>query len=193
MLAAGAGRIGAWNREPEPAPTNKEVQQPAALDWEAWAALDAKIRAGWMQGRTEALEPQIRKDPKGNLLFLPRPYITPNGSPPAAPAAIENDVFREMYNWDTCFINRDLLAHNLPEPVRDHILNHLLMIDRFGYMPNGNRAPLSTRSQIPIFRTASGGTSRPRATANYGRRRIPDCAASSPNTGCPRRARRRWA
>ncbi len=132
-------------------PDQKEVQQPAALDWEAWAALDTQIRAGWMQGRTEALEPQIRKDPKGNLLFLPRPYITPNGSPPAAPAATKNDLFREMYNWDTYFINRGLLAHNLPEPVRDHILNYLFMIDRFGYMPNGNRAPLSTRSQIPIF------------------------------------------
>ncbi len=131
-------------------PGQKGLRSATPLDWEAWAALDAQIRAGWLQGRTEAMEAQIRQDPQGNLLFLPRPYITPGGSP-TAPAAAESDVFREMYNWDTYFINRGLLAHDLTEPVRDHILNYLFMIDRFGYMPNGNRTPLSTRSQIPVF------------------------------------------
>ena len=75
---------------------------------------------------------------------LPFPWVA--GAAPTSP-----DWYTTMFSWDTYFSNLALLVHDRRDLVAGNIENYLAMIERFGYMPNGNEVPLSTRSQIPIF------------------------------------------
>ena len=108
----------------------------------AFEALDAAIRTWWDDDIHSAFEEDVRADTDGTLLFLPFPYITAGGSERAFP---------EMYGWDTFFINLALLAHGRPELVKNHMLNQLHQIERFGMMLNGNRSFYRTRSQPPLL------------------------------------------
>lgn len=107
-----------------------------------WRELDALIRTWWEKDLHRSQEAQIRDDADGTLLFLPFPYATPGGT---------ERSFPEMYDWDTYFINRGMLAHGRLDLVADHIRDYLFMVERYGYMPNGNRTTLQTRSQTPVF------------------------------------------
>ena len=107
-----------------------------------WQALDDQIRDWWDEDLVTAREADIRADADGTLLFLPHPYSTAAGTGTAYP---------EMYGWDTYFINLGLLAHERQDLMRNHILNQLSMIDRFGMVLNGNRTFYRTRSQPPLL------------------------------------------
>ncbi len=116
-----------------------DVPEPNQQDWNA---LERTIK-GWWDGDTKtATEADVADDPKGTLLPLPHPYLTPGGSEAA---------FREMYGWDTFFINLGLLAHGRLDLVRNHILNHLHMIETYGTVLNGNRTYYLGRSQPPLL------------------------------------------
>jgi len=129
-----------------------------------WESLEKVVRLWWDGDLRSAQEPQLR-DPelngvwylddqhreaeaKGNgqdtetLLFLPHPYISAGGS---------EDAFPEMYCWDIYFINKALLQHGRTDIVRNHIANHLFMIERYGMVLNGNRTYYRTRSQTPLL------------------------------------------
>lgn len=73
-----------------------------------------------------------------SLLPLPRPYIVPGG------------IFRESYYWDTYFSVIGLSAER-QSLRRDCVDNLAFLIDRFGFVPNGNRSYYLTRSQPPLF------------------------------------------
>ena len=117
-------------------------------DRTAWDKLELKIRSWWDGDQKTALETDVAADPKGTLLFLPYPYLTPGGSEP---------VFDELYGWDTHygwdshFINLGLLEHGRLDLVQNHILNHLYMIRRYGKVLNGNRTYYLGRSQPPLL------------------------------------------
>jgi alpha,alpha-trehalase len=112
------------------------------VDRRRWQELDAEISRWWDSEISHATEDDVRADASGQLLFLPFPYIGPT-SP--------GRVFGHMYAWDTDFINRALIAHGRLDLTRNHILNYLSMIDRYGFMPNANIAVLRTRSQTPLI------------------------------------------
>lgn len=119
-----------------------------------WKELDTAIRSWWDNDLRRATEQYLpRPHPNGHdnraqtetdteLLYLPFPYVTPGGS---------EGTFPCMFGWDTHFIDLGLLAHDRPDLVLNHIRNHLSMIERLGYVPNGNTASLSTRSQVPLL------------------------------------------
>ena len=111
-------------------------------DRQAWDALEATIREWWDGDVKTATEDDVAADPKGTLLYLPRPYLTPGGSEAA---------FNEMYGWDTFFINLGLLAYGRLDLVENHILNHLHMIEAHGMVLNGNRTYYLGRSQPPLL------------------------------------------
>lgn len=113
-----------------------------AIDMVAWRELDAAIRGWWAGDVHTALEADVRADTEGTLLFLPHPYTTAGGSERAFP---------EMYGWDTFFINCALLVHDRTDLVKNHLLNQLHQIERFGMMLNGNRSFYQTRSQPPLL------------------------------------------
>jgi alpha,alpha-trehalase len=112
------------------------------LSEEYWRTLDATVAAEWDKYLVSATEDAVRSahDVGAQLLFLPFPYHAPFA-----------EGVRAMFAWDTYFINRALLAHGRFDLVRNHISNYLLMIDRFGFMPNASLAQLATRSQTPVF------------------------------------------
>jgi alpha,alpha-trehalase len=107
-----------------------------------WQTLDSLIASRWEGDLHTAHEDDLRKDSSGTLLFLPHPYSSARGS---------TTIFPEMSAWDTHFINLALLEHGRYDLVLNHILNYLFEIERYGFVPNGNRTSSSTRSQTPVF------------------------------------------
>ena len=84
----------------------------------------------------------VRYNPQdnGNLIGLPKPYNVPS---------IEGR-FQEMYYWDTYFLNRGLILMGETEQAKNNVDNILYLIDKYGYMPNGNRTFYLHNSQPPF-------------------------------------------
>ncbi|KAG9293846.1 hypothetical protein G9A89_019184 [Geosiphon pyriformis] len=59
--------------------------------------------------------------------------------------------FREMYYWDSYFVVEGLLVSGLHEMARNTIENLSEMVNRFGFVPNGNRAYYLNRSMPPLL------------------------------------------
>lgn len=85
----------------------------------------------------------IRVNPAdtGDLIGLPKPYTVPCIS----------HRFQEMYYWDTYFTNVGLLLSGRLEQAQNNVENMSYLIERYGYMPNGNRVYYLSRSQPPFF------------------------------------------
>lgn len=72
-------------------------------------------------------------------LSLPHPYIVPGGR------------FREIFYWDSYFTMLGLRQSGRNELIRGMVDNFAYLIDKFGFIPNGNRTYFLTRSQPPFF------------------------------------------
>lgn len=75
----------------------------------------------------------------GSLIPLPFPYIVPGGR------------FGEIYYWDSYFTMLGLQVSGRYQMIENMIRNFAWLIDRFGYIPNGNRSYYLGRSQPPFF------------------------------------------
>ena len=90
----------------------------------------------------ECLWEVLKRNPaaaKGSLIELPFPYIVPGGR------------FGEIYYWDSYFTMLGLLESGRYEMIENMVRNFADLIDRFGYIPNGNRKYFLGRSQPPFF------------------------------------------
>lgn len=76
---------------------------------------------------------------KGSLIALPYPYIVPGGR------------FGEIYYWDSYFTMLGLQVSGRYQMIGNMVKNFAHLIDRFGYIPNGNRNYFLGRSQPPFF------------------------------------------
>ena len=76
----------------------------------------------------------------GNLIGLPYPYTVP---------AVGH--FDEMYYWDTYFTNKGLEIDGRHELAKNNVDNMLYLVERYGYMPNGNRTYYLNHSQPPFL------------------------------------------
>lgn len=74
-----------------------------------------------------------------SLLPLPKPYIVPGGR------------FREIYYWDSYFTMLGLQKAGKIQTMKDMIDNFAFLINKYGFIPNGNRSYYLTRSQPPFF------------------------------------------
>lgn len=74
-----------------------------------------------------------------SLISLPKPYVVPGGR------------FREIYYWDSYFTMLGLAASGRVQLIQDMVDNFAFLIDRIGFIPNGNRSYFCTRSQPPLF------------------------------------------
>lgn len=75
----------------------------------------------------------------GSLIPLPYPYVVPGGR------------FREVYYWDSYFTMLGLKESGDTTLIEDMVKNFAYLINRFGFIPNGNRTYYLTRSQPPYF------------------------------------------
>jgi alpha,alpha-trehalase len=78
-------------------------------------------------------------DQGSSLIELPRPYTVPGGR------------FREIYYWDSYFTMLGLAESGRDDAIEDMVENFAHLIDRIGFVPNGNRSYYCTRSQPPFF------------------------------------------
>ena len=85
----------------------------------------------------------IRKNTKseGTLIGLPNPYNVPSIT----------DHFQEMYYWDTYFLNRGLILNGHVQQAKNNAENMFYLIDKYGFMPNGNRTYYLHNSQPPFL------------------------------------------
>lgn len=90
----------------------------------------------------QALWDELTRQPtiaSGTLIQLPYPYIVPGGR------------FREIYYWDSYFTMLGLLESGRKDLIACMVKNFASLIDRFGFIPNGNRTYYLGRSQPPFF------------------------------------------
>ena len=103
---------------------------------------DLGAQSASIAAHIEALWPAlVREDPAqddGSRIALPFRYVVPGG------------MFRENYYWDTFFTILGL-RHSDRQLCEEAVGNLAYLIDRFGFVPNGNRTYYLTRSQPPFF------------------------------------------
>lgn len=75
------------------------------------------------------------------LIALPKPYTTPS----------VKDAFQEMYYWDTFFTNKGLILIGNTQQAINNLDNFVYLIEKLGFIPNGNRTYFLNRSQPPVF------------------------------------------
>lgn len=75
----------------------------------------------------------------GTLLPLPNEHVVPG------------DRFREMYYWDSYFVAEGLAATGRLGSVESIVENVASLVDRFDFVPLGNRVYYDSRSQFPLF------------------------------------------
>ncbi len=80
-----------------------------------------------------------KTDTNSTLIALPFPYIVPGGR------------FGEIYYWDSYFTMLGLHISGKVDMIENMINNFSFLIDRYGYIPNGNRNYFLSRSQPPFF------------------------------------------
>lgn len=84
---------------------------------------------------------RVNKKDNDSLIGLPYPYIVPCAS----------GTFQEMYYWDTYFTNKGLILLGNVEQARYNVDNLCYMIERFGFVLNGNRTFFLHNSQPPFL------------------------------------------
>ncbi len=77
----------------------------------------------------------------GGTIGLPYPYIVPS----------PDHRFRNLYYWHIYFTNLGLISDGLLMQAKYNVSNIQFLIERYGYMPNGNSEIYLTRSQPPLF------------------------------------------
>lgn len=85
----------------------------------------------------------VRETPEddGTLIGLPFPYTVPS----------PEGMFQELYYWDTYFTNEGLIRDGLVGLAHGNVDDMLYLVDRYGFMPNGNRTWYLSRSQPPFL------------------------------------------
>lgn len=99
--------------------------------------------SGTVSGNIAALWPVLTRQPDpqqaGTLIPLPFPYIVPGGR------------FGEIYYWDSYFTMLGLHVSKQYEMLENMVRNFAYLLDKLGYIPNGNRVYFIGRSQPPFF------------------------------------------
>jgi alpha,alpha-trehalase len=78
-------------------------------------------------------------DPRSSLIPLPKDYVVPGGR------------FSEIYYWDSYFTILGLKSQNRFDLIRNMVDNFSHLINKVGFIPNGNRNYYLTRSQPPFY------------------------------------------
>lgn len=77
--------------------------------------------------------------PYSTLISLPNSHIVPGGR------------FRECFYWDSYYSALGLAKEGQMDPIKAMADNFAFLINKFGFIPNGNRIYFTTRSQPPHF------------------------------------------
>lgn len=120
----------------ELAPAPDRLTRPR---WTLPAESPHKATFDYVEATWEKLVKITPQSTRSSLIPLPNPVLIPGAR------------FQEAYYWDSYFAIYALIHTGRGELVRGQIENFLHMIDRFGFVPNGNREYYLTRSQPPLL------------------------------------------
>jgi len=129
-----------------------KVKQPPGTPWRLYISDKENPQRVWMELQ-KSLPPQSLQQiqlamlpPAGKrnnlppgLLYLPHPYVVPGGR------------FKEMYGWDSYFIQLGLLKDGHLKTAKDMTDNLLYEINNYGTILNANRSYFINRSQPPFI------------------------------------------
>lgn len=100
-------------------------------------------RSKFVEEHINSLWPVLTRQPDqqegGTLIPLPYPYVVPGGR------------FREIYYWDSYFTMLGLQTAGRHDLIENMVKNFSNLIDRIGFIPNGNRVYYTGRSQPPFY------------------------------------------
>ena len=82
-----------------------------------------------------------KKGHRADGIPLPYPYNSP----------CAEGIFDEFYYWDTCFINKGLIADGKIEDALHNALDMAFLLQKYGYMPNAAVTGMLNRTQPPVF------------------------------------------
>lgn len=99
-----------------------------------YTAVDEYIESHWEETIRE------NRQDSGTLIGMPYPYCVPAVG-----------YFDEMYYWDTYFTNKGLAVSGRMAQVKNNTDNMLFLVNRYGYMPNGNRTFYLKNTQPPFL------------------------------------------
>lgn len=91
----------------------------------------------------ENLKKTIRfnQEDEGELIGMPYPYTAP----------CAEDMFVSMYYWDTYFTNLGLIKNGMVQQAKYNADNICYLIEKYGFMLNGNMTRYLNRSQPPFL------------------------------------------
>ena len=81
------------------------------------------------------------EEDKETLIGLPYPYIVPT----------KRDEYQEMYYWDTYFTCKGLILSDRSLVAKNCTDNMLYLVEKYGFVPNGNRTYYLSHSQPPVL------------------------------------------
>ncbi|MCU0645576.1 MAG: alpha,alpha-trehalase, partial [bacterium] len=88
---------------------------------------------------------QHQTEDTGKILGLPYPYTVPSHN---------NPNMQIHFYWDTYFTNIGLIKHGLLALAKSNVDNLLFEVEKYGFIPNGNRTFFLNRSQQPYLSLA---------------------------------------
>ncbi len=80
------------------------------------------------------------KEDNGDLIGLPYPYTVPAVG-----------FFDSLFYWDTYFLNQGLKHSKRYQQIKNNTNNMLFLVEKYGFMPNGNRTYYLKNSQPPFL------------------------------------------
>ncbi len=78
---------------------------------------------------------------EGERLALPYPYTVPS----------INNIFNQMYYWDTYFANVGLILSGMIDQAKNNVDNMIYLLNTYGLIPNFSATRSLNRSQPPFF------------------------------------------
>ena len=118
---------------------------------EKYFSLPETITTGFETDTTKSIKEHLKSlwpvltrkpdqdEARSSLIPIPDEYIVPGGR------------FREIYYWDSYFTLEGLMVSGQEDMARNMVENFSYLIDSLGFIPNGNRAYYTGRSQPPFF------------------------------------------
>lgn len=95
-----------------------------------------------VQAHINTLWPVLTRQPvpeESSLIPLPHAYVVPGGR------------FREVYYWDSYFTMLGLQVAGETQLIQNMVDNFTFLINKVGFIPNGNRSYYTGRSQPPFY------------------------------------------
>ncbi|WP_290812539.1 alpha,alpha-trehalase TreF [Halovivax sp.] len=116
-----------------------DVPPAAAAAGESDGGRDRSMTAHVDRLWSRLLREQTPRGEFDTLIPLPEPHPVPGGR------------FREAYYWDSYFVAEGLAASGRLDAVAAVADNFASLVERFGFVPNGNRTYYAGRSQLSLY------------------------------------------